>query len=294
VFVPDISSAKTAGSNIIQLLDSAPRSIQDALTDKSPDLSQVQGRISLKNVSFHYPTRPSVSVLRHFSFDVEPGRFVAIVGPSGSGKSTAIQLIERFYDPVSGQILLDDVSVQNLDIDEYRRHISLVSQEPTLYAGTIRFNILLGAIKPEAEITQEELETVCRNANILEFIQSLPDGFETEVGGKGSQLSGGQKQRIAIARALIRDPKVLLLDEATSALDSNSEKVVQQALDQAAAGRTTIAIAHRLSTIQNAHRIYFLRDGEVRESGSHDELLSAKGEYYHYVQLQTLDKTDSG
>jgi len=160
----------------------------------------------------------------------------------------------------------------------------------TLYAGTIRFNVLLGATKPASEVTQDELEAACRDANILDFIKSLPDGFETDVGGKGSQLSGGQKQRIAIARALIRNPKVLLLDEATSALDSNSEKVVQAALDKAAMGRTTIAIAHRLSTIQNADRIYFIKEGIVSESGTHDELLARRGDYYEYVQLQALSK----
>ncbi|KAF8833201.1 P-loop containing nucleoside triphosphate hydrolase protein, partial [Paxillus ammoniavirescens] len=199
-------------------------------------------------------------------------------------------LLERFYDPLAGQVLLDGQPINQFNIQEYRKHISLVSQEPSLYAGTIRFNVLLGATKPQSEVTQEEIETACRNANILDFIQSLPDGFETAVGGKGSQLSGGQKQRIAIARALIRNPKVLLLDEATSALDSNSEKVVQQALDQAAKGRTTIAIAHRLSTIQNADCIYFLKDGRVSEAGTHDELISLRGDYYEYVQLQALGR----
>lgn len=175
-------------------------------------------------------------------------------------------------------------------MQEYRKHVALVSQEPTLYAGTIRFNILLGATKPAEEVTQEELEAACRDANILDFITSLPQGFDTNVGGKGSQLSGGQKQRIAIARALLRNPKVLLLDEATSALDSTSEKVVQQALDQAAKGRTTLAIAHRLSTIQNADCIYFIKEGRVSEAGTHDHLLSLRGDYYEYVQLQALSK----
>ena len=191
-------------------------------------------------------------MLRDLDLEIQPGTYVALVGASGCGKSTTIQLIERFYDPLAGRVLLDGQDISQLNVQEYRKHVALVSQEPTLYAGTIRFNILLGATKPHSEITQEEIEAACRDANILDFIQSLPQGFETNVGGKGSQLSGGQKQRIAIARALLRNPKVLLLDEATSALDSNSEKVVQEALDKAAKGRTTIAIAHRLSTIQNA------------------------------------------
>lgn len=289
-FVPDISSARGAGSAIIKLLDSFPEIDAESTEGKTPSENTVQGQIVLENVHFRYPTRPGVRVLRDLSIKVEPGTYVALVGASGCGKSTVIQLLERFYDPLTGQVLLDGQPINQFNIQEYRKHISLVSQEPSLYAGTIRFNVLLGATKPQSEVTQEEIETACRNANILDFIESLPDGFETAVGGKGSQLSGGQKQRIAIARALIRNPKVLLLDEATSALDSNSEKVVQQALDQAAKGRTTIAIAHRLSTIQNADCIYFLKDGRVSEAGTHDELISLRGDYYEYVQLQALGR----
>ncbi|KAG1822804.1 P-loop containing nucleoside triphosphate hydrolase protein [Suillus subaureus] len=289
-FVPDISSAKGAGAAIIKLIDSTPEIDAESTEGKSTSGETVRGQIRFENVHFRYPTRPGIRVLRGLSFKIEPGTYVALVGASGCGKSTVIQLIERFYDPLSGQVLLDDEPINEFNVQEYRKQLALVSQEPTLYAGTIRFNILLGAIKPESEVTQEEIETVCRNANVLDFIKSLPNGFDTEVGGKGSQLSGGQKQRIAIARALLRNPKVLLLDEATSALDSNSEKVVQAALDQAAKGRTTIAIAHRLSTIQNADCIYFIKEGRVSEAGTHDELLSLKGDYYEYVQLQALSK----
>ncbi|KAI0073491.1 P-loop containing nucleoside triphosphate hydrolase protein [Panus rudis PR-1116 ss-1] len=287
-FVPDVSSAKGAASDIIDLLDSRPEIDAESTEGKVPQ--NIQGRIRFENVHFRYPTRASVRVLRDLNLTVEPGTYVALVGASGCGKSTTIQLIERFYDPQAGTVYLDEQPITEFNVSEYRKHIALVSQEPTLYAGTIRFNILLGATKPESEVTQEEIEEACRNANILDFIQSLPNGFDTEVGGKGSQLSGGQKQRIAIARALLRNPKVLLLDEATSALDSTSEKVVQEALDKAAKGRTTLAIAHRLSTIQNADCIYFIKDGQVSESGTHDQLLALKGGYYEYVQLQALSK----
>ncbi|KAL4267597.1 GTPase-activating protein [Pleurotus pulmonarius] len=289
-FVPDVSSARGAGSDIIKLIDSTPEIDAESPEGKMIDKTQTRGRIHFDDIHFRYPTRPGVRVLRGLSLTVEPGTYVALVGASGCGKSTTIQLIERFYDPLAGKIYLDGENISDLNIADYRQQIALVSQEPTLYAGTVRFNILLGAIKPESEVTQKELEEACRNANILEFIQSLPDGFDTQVGGKGSQLSGGQKQRIAIARALLRNPKVLLLDEATSALDSNSEKIVQAALDQAAKGRTTIAIAHRLSTIQNADCIYFIKEGRVSEFGTHDQLLGKKGDYYEYVQLQALSK----
>ncbi|KAK0506616.1 p-glycoprotein [Armillaria luteobubalina] len=254
-FVPDVSLAKSASSDIIQLLDSVPEIDSESTEGEKIDVAKAQGCICLENVQFSYPTRPDIRVLRDLSLQVEPGTYIALVGASGSGKSTVIQLIERFYAPLAGRISMDGIPIEAYNVQEYRTHIALVSQEPALYAGTIRFNILLGAIKPQDQVTQAEIEAACRDANILDFINGLPNGFETEVGSKGSQLSGGQKQRIAIARALLRNPKVLLLDEATSALDSNSEKVVQTALDQAAKGRTTIAIAHRLSTIQNADRM---------------------------------------
>ncbi|KAJ6532865.1 P-loop containing nucleoside triphosphate hydrolase protein [Mycena vulgaris] len=290
-FAPDLSTAKTAGSAIMLLLESGPGIPPHSKTATGKDSEKTEGHLKFDNIHFSYPTRQGVKVLRGLSFEAKPGEYVALVGASGSGKSTVIQLIERFYEPVAGQISLDGIVIDTLDIQDYRSRMALVSQEPTLYAGTVRFNILLGALKSEAEVTQQEIEDACRDANILDFIESLPKGFETEVGGKGSQLSGGQKQRIAIARALMRDPKVLLLDEATSALDSSSEKVVQQALDTAAAGRTTIAIAHRLSTIQNADRIYFIKEGVISEAGTHDELLRRNGDYSSFVRLQALEMT---
>ncbi|KAK0459997.1 ste6-like protein [Desarmillaria tabescens] len=287
---PDMSEAKEASEGIVQIFDSIPEIDAQSPEGKPVKREETIGHIRFEGVHFRYPTRPGVRVLRDLNLDIKQGTYVALVGQSGCGKSTTIQLVERFYDPLVGRVTLDGKDVSDLNVAQYRQLISLVSQEPTLYSGTVRFNILLGAIRPHEEVTQEEIEDACRNANILEFIESLPQKFETEVGGKGSQLSGGQKQRIAIARALLRDPKVLLLDEATSALDSSSEKVVQAALDQAAKGRTTIAIAHRLSTIQNADCIYFIKDGGVSESGTHDQLIAQKGDYYEFVQMQALSK----
>ncbi|KAF7297203.1 hypothetical protein MIND_00953400 [Mycena indigotica] len=290
-FVPDFSAAKTAGSAIFQLISSGSGTPPPGANKDTKSSEKPSGHVRFDDVHFNYPTRLEEPVLRGLSLEARPGEYVALVGASGCGKSTIIQLIERFYDVHNGTITLDGAAIDELDVQSYRSQLALVSQEPTLYAGTIKFNILLGALKPAEEVTQSELEKACADANILEFILGLPQGFETEVGGKGSQLSGGQKQRIAIARALMRNPRVLLLDEATSALDSTSEQVVQSALDNAAAGRTTIAIAHRLSTIQNADRIYFLKDGTVTECGTHDELLQMNGDYASFVRLQGLEAT---
>ena len=287
-FVPDMSKAKGAAADVVELLDSQPEI--DA-TDLSGDkVAECTGQIRFNNVHFRYPTRPHVRVLRGLDLEVKAGEFVAIVGPSGCGKSTLIQLVERFYDPLAGKVTVDGKDISQLQIKSYREQVALVSQEPTLYAGTVAFNVTLGANVPADQISQAQIEQACRDANIHDFVMSLPDGYQTEVGGKGAQLSGGQKQRIAIARALIRNPKILLLDEATSALDSESERVVQTALDQAAKGRSTIAVAHRLSTIQNADCIYVLRDGVVAEKGKHFELLALKGQYFELVQQQALEK----
>jgi ATP-binding cassette subfamily B (MDR/TAP) protein 1 len=195
---------------VLHLLDQRPDI--DSLSTEGKPLTRdvVEGHIRFEGVHFRYPSRPGVRVLRNLNLEIKPGTYVALVGASGCGKSTTIQLIERFYDPLSGTITLDGVPISDLNVTSYRSQVALVSQEPTLYAGSIKFNILLGANRPEEEISQEEIVNACRNANILEFIESLPDGFDTAVGGKGAQLSGGQKQRIAIARALIRNPKVLL------------------------------------------------------------------------------------
>ncbi|TXT11166.1 hypothetical protein VHUM_01917 [Vanrija humicola] len=289
-FVPDASQANSAARSIFDLLDDDTEI--DALSDDGIilDSSKVVGNVRLNNIHFRYPSRPSVRVLRNLTVDIPAGKYVALVGPSGCGKSTTVQMLERFYDPQSGSVTLDGTDIREINVASYRSQLALVSQEPTLYAGSIRFNILLGAAKPQEQVTEEELIDACKDANIYDFIMSLPDGFDTDVGGKGSQLSGGQKQRIAIARALIRNPKVLLLDEATAALDSTSERVVQAALDNASKGRTVVAIAHRLSTIQNADIIYFISDGAVLEKGTHSELIAKGGAYAELVHMQNLSR----
>jgi ATP-binding cassette, subfamily B (MDR/TAP), member 1 len=195
-FAPDMSESGRASDDILRLLDNDIEIDSEATDGES--ISNIVGKIELRDVHFRYPTRPAVHVLRGFNLTVEPGTHVALVGQSGCGKSTIIQLVERFYDPLHGTVNIDGRDISKLNIQEYRKHVALVSQEPTLYSGTIKFNILLGATKPIDQVTQEELEEACRNANILDFIQSLPQGFDTEVGGKGSQLSGGYAVKLAV------------------------------------------------------------------------------------------------
>lgn len=285
-FAPDMGKAHHAAQELKTLFDRQP-SI-DTWSGDGETVGEVQGRIEFRDVHFRYPTRPEQPVLRGLNLEVNPGQYIALVGASGCGKSTTVALLERFYDPLAGGIYVDDREISSLNVNEYRSHIALVSQEPTLYQGTIRENILLGTSR--SEVPDSAVEHACREANILDFVNSLPEGFNTLVGSKGALLSGGQKQRIAIARALIRDPKILLLDEATSALDSESEHVVQAALDKAAKGRTTIAVAHRLSTIQKADAIYVFDQGRIVERGTHSELMRENGRYAELVNLQSLEK----
>ncbi|ANB14367.1 ATP-binding cassette alpha-factor transporter STE6 [Sugiyamaella lignohabitans] len=287
-YAPDMGKARQATGNVAEILDVTPKIDTWSNEGEVLDPAAVEGNVEFRGVHFRYPTRPEVPVLRGLNLTVKTGQYVALVGASGCGKSTTIGLIERFYSPLAGQVLLDGHDISELNVNEYRNHISLVQQEPVLYSGTIRENIMLGT-KDGQEATEEEMYAAARKANIHDFVMSLPDGYETFAGSKGALLSGGQKQRIAIARALIRNPKVLLLDEATSALDSESEKVVQQALDEAAKGRTTIAVAHRLSTIQNADIIYVFDEGRILEAGTHQQLLANRSRYFELVQMQSLD-----
>ncbi|KAK5347548.1 multidrug-resistance transporter mdr2 [Exophiala xenobiotica] len=285
-FAGDMSKAKNAAAALKKLYDMKPTI--DPWSEDGENLAHVEGNIEFRDVHFRYPTRPDVPVLRGLNLTVKPGQYIALVGPSGCGKSTTIAMMERFYDPLAGGVYVDGKEISALNLNDYRSHLALVSQEPTLYQGTIKDNILLGADR--GEVDDEQVIQACKDANIYDFILSLPDGFATDVGSKAALLSGGQKQRIAIARALLRDPKILLLDEATSALDSESEKVVQAALDAAAKGRTTIAVAHRLSTIQKADIIYVFDKGVIAEQGTHHELMALKGRYRELVSLQSLEK----
>ncbi|KAI1819258.1 ABC transporter [Xylaria intraflava] len=284
-FAPDMGKARQAACELKTLFDRKPTI--DTWSHDGEAVRGIDGKVEFRDVHFRYPTRPGQPVLRGLNLTVNPGQYVALVGSSGCGKSTTIALLERFYDALAGGVFVDGKDISSLNIKQYRSFIALVSQEPTLYQGTIKENILLGT---NDEVTDEAVEHACREANIFDFIMSLPEGFNTVVGTKGALLSGGQKQRIAIARALVRDPRVLLLDEATSALDSESEHVVQAALDKAARGRTTIAIAHRLSTIQRADVIYVFDQGRIVESGTHSELMHLNGRYAELVNLQSLQK----
>lgn len=250
----------------------------------------VKGDFEFRNVGFSYPARADVNVFNgEFNLQGKAGQTIALVGPSGCGKSTTIGMLQRWYDPTKGTASLDESNVKNYSLYNLRSHMALVGQEPVLFDMSIGENIRFG-VEDSKQVTQEQVVDACKAANIYNFINSLPDGFSTTVGNKGSQLSGGQKQRIAIARALIRQPKVLLLDEATSALDSDSEKLVQEALDNILqeGGRTTITIAHRLSTIQNADLICVVKDGRVIEQGTHWELLALNGIYSELVHEQSL------
>ncbi|CAF3582027.1 unnamed protein product [Rotaria sp. Silwood1] len=277
-----VAQARGAAFTLWNIIDT-PSTITinhpDSVTKK-----KLIGDIKFTNVHFSYPSRSDVPVLSELSFTAQSGQTTALVGSSGCGKSTCVQLLQRFYDPIDGSVEIDDMPVSQYNLGWLRGHIGVVSQEPILFQTTIKENILFGKMNA----TQDEVEQAAKMANAHDFIMELPDKYGTLVGERGAQLSGGQKQRIAIARALIRNPRILLLDEATSALDRESESVVQDALDRASKGRTTIVIAHRLSTIVNASKIVVLDKGSVIEEGNHKTLMDERGVYYGLVEAQNL------
>ncbi|KAL6629035.1 hypothetical protein ACP70R_028800 [Stipagrostis hirtigluma subsp. patula] len=280
------SEASSAAERILEVIQRVPKI--DSESNAGEELTNVAGEVEFKNVDFCYPSRPESPILVSFNLRVPAGHKVALVGASGSGKSTVIALLERFYDPSAGEVTLDGVDIRRLKIKWLRAQMGLVSQEPALFATSIRENILFG----KEDATEEEIIAAAKAANAHNFISQLPQGYETQVGERGVQMSGGQKQRIAIARAILKSPKIVLFDEATSALDTESEHIVQEALDLAFMGQTTIVIAHRLSTIRNADRIAVMQAGEVKELGTHDELnADENGLYSSLVRLQQI--TDS-
>ncbi|KAG6598933.1 ABC transporter B family member 11, partial [Cucurbita argyrosperma subsp. sororia] len=286
---PDSSKAKEATASIFSMIDR--KSEIDPSVETGETLENLKGEIEFRHVSFKYPSRPDVQILRDLSLTIRSGKTVALVGESGCGKSTVISLLQRFYDPDSGSITLDGIEIQKFQLKWLRQQMGLVSQEPILFNDTIRANIAYGK---SGDATEAEIIAASELSNAHKFISGLQQGYDSTVGERGAQLSGGQKQRVAIARAIIKSPKILLLDEATSALDAESERVVQDALDKVMVNRTTIVVAHRLSTVKNADIIAVVKNGVIVEKGRHDTLINIKdGFYASLVQLHTKASTSS-
>ncbi len=270
-----------ATEHLMDILEGTPENI----SLEGPKKITIDGNIEFNNIDFSYPSRRDIQVLKSISFSVKKGKQIAFVGPSGSGKTTIGALLFRFYNPESGSIMIDGKNINDFQLSEIRNQMALVPQDVMLFGGSIKENIEYG--KPGA--TEEEIFEAAKQANALEFIESFPEKLETLVGDRGVQLSGGQKQRIAIARAILKNPSILVLDEATSALDSESERLVQEALDRLMKGRTSLVIAHRLSTIKNADNIVVLDNGKIKETGTHSELIQLENGIYK--NLSTLQLT---
>lgn len=281
--IASIQRALGATDRVFELIDGEIEHIE-FLKDNIP-AAATKGEIAFNHVSFNYPSRHDFKVLQGISFTAEAGQTVALVGSSGSGKTTIASLVLRFYDPTAGSIVIDGVDSRSISLTELRKKIALVPQDVILFAGTIRDNIAYG--RPNA--TEAEIEEAARKANAFDFISSFPDKFSTLVGERGIQLSGGQRQRIAIARAVLKNPSILILDEATSSLDSESEKLVQEALDKLMVGRTSIVIAHRLATIRNADKIVVLQNGTVQETGTHQQLIVNETGFYHKLNRMQFE-----
>lgn len=278
---PEIIRGGEAVGSVFSILDRQTKIDPD--DPEAEPVETIRGEIELRHVDFAYPSRPDVMVFKDLSLRIRSGQSQALVGASGSGKSSVIALIERFYDPVAGKVMIDGKDIRRLNLQSLRLKIGLVQQEPALFAASIFENIAYG----KEGATEAEVIEAARAANIHGFVSSLPVGYKTPVGERGVQLSGGQKQRIAIARAVLKDPTILLLDEATSALDAESECVLQEALERLMRGRTTVLVAHRLSTIRGVDTIGVVQDGRIVEQGSHSELVSrADGAYSRLLQLQ--------
>ncbi|KAE8723167.1 ABC transporter B family member 22 [Hibiscus syriacus] len=279
----DLSKGSEAVESVFAVLDRYTTIEPEDLDGYNPEM--ISGHVELCDIDFAYPARPNVMIFRAFSLKIEEGKSTALVGQSGSGKSTIIGLIERFYDPIEGSVKIDGRDIRSYRLRSLRKHIALVSQEPSLFAGSIRENIAYGA---SDKMDESQIIEAAIAANAHEFISGLKDGYNTWCGDRGLQLSGGQKQRIAIARAILKNPTILLLDEATSALDSQAEKTVQEALERIMVGRTSVVVAHRLSTIQNCDQIAVLDKGKVVEKGTHQSLLAKgpSGAYFSLVSLQ--------
>ncbi|OWY09668.1 ABC transporter [Thioclava sp. F42-5] len=276
----ELQRAAGATERLVELLQS-----EDSVKDPEhpvPLPMPATGAIRFEDVSFHYPSRPQASALDHVDLDIAPGETVALVGPSGAGKTTVVQLIQRFWDPETGKVMIDGYDLRDMARHDFRQAIALVPQDPVVFAASARDNIRFG--RPDA--TDHEVEEAARAAHAYDFLEALPDGFDTYVGERGVMLSGGQKQRIAIARAILRDAPILLLDEATSALDAASEREVQAAVDQLAKTRTTVIVAHRLATVKKADRIVVFEEGKIVAQGTHDSLVAEGGLYAELAKLQ--------